>query len=326
MFKGFGLTGAAGLASGVVFLSVISGGALGILLIYLVPLPLMLIGLSAGPLQAVLAAALAAMVVAGTGMLHAVPSFIMVAAAPALILVAAALRRRQTIVEDGEGRAPAVVIDQWSSPGSVLATLTVCAVALMLAGAAIMAARGIDIQGLMHKHVADFLDQVTKGPMAAEAPPGMRDTLIGLWTALMPALACCAWLVIAVVNGVAAQWIVVKAERARRPTPSYLDMLLPWWVAAALAVAAGVGFLAPGNAGYVARNAAVVMVLPYTFCGLAVVHQMLRRTPARRLWLGLFYVSFVVLFQWALFAVAGLGLVRHWTRPRRQDARGQEEK
>jgi len=311
MFKGYGLTGVAGLASGLVFLSVIGGGTLGVLLIYLVPLPLMMVGLSLGLLYAVAASVLAAAVV-GVVTVQAVPSFALVAVLPSLILVRQALLRRWHL-ESGD-------ID-WYPPGKVLAWLTGVAVGLLLLGAGVLASQGLNIEELIGRHVLEFLDK-----MPQSAPEEMRSALIALWTALMPAMACCAWLVIAVLNGVLAQWTVVKAERGIRPTPAYGDIVLPIWVAGALAVAAAIGFLAKGDLGYVARNVAVVLLLPHLFVGLAEVHRLLRNRPGGAVLLALFYAVFIALFQWALFAVAGLGLVRHWTRPRRRDAGGQEEK
>ncbi|HVI52135.1 MAG TPA: hypothetical protein VM661_13055 [Candidatus Sulfotelmatobacter sp.] len=311
MFKGYGLTGVAGLASGLVFLSAIGGGALGIPLIHLVPLPLMMVGLSAGFLHALAASVLAAVVVALVTV-HAVPSFAVVAVLPSLLLVRQALLRRWHL-ETGD-------ID-WYPPGKVLLWLTGAAVGLLLLGAAVLASQGLNIEELVGRHVLEF---VNKMPVAA--PAEVRDALIGLWSAIMPAMACCVWLTIAALNGVLAQWTAAKAGTAIRATPTYGDIVLPVWVAGVLAVAAAIGFLAKGDLGYVARNVAIVLLWPHLFVGVAEIHRLLKDRPNRLVLLTLFYVVFVVLFQWALFAVAGLGLVRHWTRPRRRDAGGQEEK
>lgn len=311
MFKGYGLTGVAGLASGLVFLSAIDGGALGVPLIHLVPLPLMMVGLCLGFLQALAASALAAAVV-GAVTVQGIPGFAVVAALPSLLLVFQALWRRRT-AEDGD--------IEWASPGRVLIWLTGAAVGLLLLGAAVLASQGVKIEGLVGRHVLEFINQ-----MPVAAPTEMRDALTELWTAIMPALACCVWLLIATLNGVLAQWTVAKAGTALRPTPVYSDVVLPVWLAGALLVAAAIGFLAKGDLGYVARNVAIVLLWPHLFVGLAEIHRRMRDKPNGALWLTLFYVVFVLLFQWALFAVAGLGLVRHWTRPRRRDAGGQEEK
>jgi len=312
MLKGYGLTGAAGLASGLVFLSIVDGGSLGVLLIYLVPLPLMMVGLSLGLLHALAASALAAVVVGVGSGGSAVPSFAVLAVLPSLVLVRQALLRRWHL-ETGD-------VD-WYPPGKLLAWLTGTAVGLLLLGAAILASQGLTIEELVGRHVQEFVET-----MAQSVPAEMRDALIRIWTALMPAMACCAWLTIAAVNGALAQWTVTRAEMGLRPTPAYGDIVLPLWVAGALAATTAVGLLAQGNLGYVARNVAVVLLWPHVFVGLAEVHTRLKGRPNGALLLALFYVVFVALFQWALFAVAGLGLVRHWTRPRRRDATGQEEK
>jgi len=64
MSKGLGLSVAAGLASGLIFLSVLTGESLGILLIYLTPLPLAMVGLSFGLSAAAIASGVSLVTVA----------------------------------------------------------------------------------------------------------------------------------------------------------------------------------------------------------------------------------------------------------------------
>ena len=64
MPKGLGLAGAAGLTSALVTLSVISGGGFGMLLAYVTPLPLVLVGLAFGFGPALLALTAGALVLA----------------------------------------------------------------------------------------------------------------------------------------------------------------------------------------------------------------------------------------------------------------------
>ncbi|HLN24453.1 MAG TPA: DUF2232 domain-containing protein [Patescibacteria group bacterium] len=310
MSKGLGLSVAAGLASGLIFLSVLTGESLGILLIYLTPLPLAMVGLSFGLSAAAIASGVSLVTVALVSV-SAVPSFAVISMVPALVLVRQALLWRQN--EDGTL--------EWYPPGLILAWLTGIAVGLLAAGTAFVSAQGLGIEETLRQHVAGFVTE-----MAPNAPVEMRDGLIALWSALMPAMAACAWLIIAVLNGVLAQATVTKAGHARRPTPPYGSLELPGWIAVALGAAVLLGLLADGDIGYVARNMAVVLLWPYVFVGLTVVHQALRGRRNAGILFAVFYTAVFALFGWALVAIAGLGLVRHWTRLRRHKAGGGQEK
>jgi len=319
MFEGFGSKGdsalavAAGLVTALVYVSATTGGSLSVPLMLILPLPLMMAGLSLGAMFALAAAAVAAVSVALTAY-HAVLHFAVLSILPTLVVVRQGLlwRPAKTVGDDIE----------WYPLGHILAWLTVIAGSLLLIVAGFLAVKGIGVAELVHQHVSQFVN----GAEMAAMQPEMRDALIGLTSAMMPGIACCLWLTIAVGNGMLAEWTVVKAGKALRPSPAYCETFLPHFVAVGLAVAAGVGLTAGGDVGYVARNLALVLVWPYVFSGLGAMHSFLRGKPGAGFLLVFFYATFVALLQWALFAVAGVGLVRHWTRPRRRDASGQEEK
>jgi hypothetical protein len=238
------------------------------------------------------------------------PLFVSIALLPAIILVCLARQHRAT-TRGG--------ID-WYPPGTVLAWLAVAAVGLMILGASLATGHGAGFEDEARRIVTQLLDQI-----APLTPVEIRDGAITLWSALLPAMLASAWLVMAVANGMAAQWTVAKAGHALRPTPAYVTLELPLWMLAALVGAVIVGLTAEGNVGYLGRNAAVVLMWPQMFAGLAVVHQALRRRPNAGMMLAFFYVAFFVMFGWAQVAVAGLGLVRHWTRLRRQEVESSQE-
>jgi len=310
MSKGLGLSVAAGLASGLIFLSVLTGEALGVLLIYLTPLPLVMVGLSFG-LSATVIASMVSLLAVAMVAVDAAPSVAVISVVPALVLVRQALLWRQN--EDGTL--------EWYPPGLLLAWLTGIAAGLLVVGTAFVSARGLGVEETVRQHVVSFVAE-----MAPNAPAEMRDGLIALWSALLPAMTACAWIIIAVLNGVLAQGMVVKAGHARRPTPPYGSLELPGWMPVALGAAVVLGLLAGGDLGYVARNMAVALLWPYVFVGLTVVHQALRGRRNAGFLFALFYTAVFALFGWALVAIAGLGLVRHWTRLRRHKAGGGQEK
>jgi hypothetical protein len=311
MSKDLGLAVGAGLASALVFLSVLTGGGLGVILAYLMPLPLVMIGFSWGRGRAMLSSCIALAVVAVAAP-SSLPVFVTVAMLPAAILVS--LARQYRLAADGSVT--------WYPAGTLLAWLAVAAVGLMVLGISVSTTEGAGFEEGARLLITQFLDQA-----APLAPAEVRDGAIALWSALFPALLGSAWLIMAAANGVVAQWTVAKAGHAIRPTPDYATLELPIWSLAALAGAVVLGLTAGGDIGYLGRNAAVLLMWPQMFAGLAVVHRALRRRPNAGVLLAFFYVAFFVLFGWAQLAVAGLGLVRHWTRlRRRQVVSSQEEK
>ena len=310
MARGLGLTAAAGLASALVYLSVLSGGVLGVLLAYITPLPMVLVGLSFGLPRLAIGGAVALSAVALAAPAAAMP-FTVATLLPALILVRQALLRRQ--LPDGT--------TEWYPPGLVLSWLALAAVGLVLAGAWLAGSPGTGLEAATRDAVGRFFDEV-----APSIPVENRDLAVKWWSALFPAMLGGAWILMAALNGVLGQWTVTRAGYALRPTPDYSALHLPPLLLAPLAAAAAVGMAADGDVGYLGRNVALVLLWPYVFAGLAQVHRTLAGRPRAGLLLALFYLTFFAMSGWAWLAVAGLGLVSHWIRPRRRDtATGQEE-
>jgi hypothetical protein len=97
---------------------------------------------------------------------------------------------------------------------------------------------------------------------------------------------------------------------ALRPSPAWRAVSVPRWLAPVLAIAA-VAALLPDEIGTIGANAAVITALPFMLVGLAVLHTVSQRWPARGLALGLVYVTTVIL-GWPAIVVAALGIVDQW--------------
>ena len=300
--KGLGLAAAAGLTSGLVTLSVISGGGLGMLLAYVTPLPLALVGLAFGFGPCLVSLAAGALVLAVAGW-TAVPAFLAIGAIPALLVTAVALRGRRGA--DGK-------ID-WSKPGPMLLVLALGAVAMMALAVLSLLAEGKGIEGWLREQATPVVEQAFPGTQ-----DDVKSAIAGLMAAVLPAMVGLAWLAMTLANGLFAQWVVTRAGRALRPTPGYADLRLPLWLAPAAGLVA-VASLVGGDIGYLARNAAILLMAPYLVTGLVDVHASLRGKPMAMLWLAVFYGVFLALFGWAAIAVTGWGVVRQWMRPRRTE-------
>lgn len=302
---------AAGLLSALLFLSVAKGIAAGVLLSYAAPLPLMAAGLGLG-LGAAVAASLAgaAAVAVVAGAFSALP-FAVAVVLPGLVVVRQALLWRAT----ADGGV------EWYPPGLVLGWLTGAGAVLIVIGTAFVPEHPEGVQGWVAETLGRTLDA-----LAPSLPEGQRRTASDWWAPLFPAMVAGSWLVMSVANAVAAQGILVRFGRNRRPSPLYRRIDLPVWLGVLLAGAGAVGGLAEGDLGYVARNVAAVALVPFAVLGVAAIHQWVAGRRNARLMLATFYGVLFLAFGWAVVAAAGLGLVRFMTRFRRRgDSAGGEE-
>ncbi|WP_040475862.1 DUF2232 domain-containing protein [Paramagnetospirillum caucaseum] len=312
MTGSIGVPLAAGLVSSLLFLSLAKGFAAGMLLSYLAPLPLMMVGLFRGNGTAAVAGLAATAAVALVAGGFAPLPFAVVAVLPSLVVVRQALLWR----ENADGSV------EWYPPGLVLGWLTGTGLALILIGAILVPDRpdGVENGGLQ-AWVAD-----TIGRTLEMVAPGLtveqRKAASDWWVPFFPAMVASSWLVMAVVNAVAAQGFLVRLGRNRRPTPSYRGLELPLWLGVVLATAAATGAMAEGDLGYVARNAVVVTLIPFALLGLATVHGWAAGRPNARVFLVVLYGGLFLASAWAFVPVAGLGLVRFMTRFRRAESSG----
>ena len=113
-----------------------------------------------------------------------------------------------------------------------------------------------------------------------------------------------------------AQAIAVKAGWNRRPSPNWAELELPFWLWPVIGVAVVLAVLGPGDVGLFARSALIVLITPFGFLGLAVIHKFATRWPYRQIGLAAVYIGIIV-FNWPILAVIALGLVEDWAHLRR---------
>lgn len=301
------LAACGGLASAVLYMSVLAGSLGALILAYLAPLPLMVLGLGQGLTPIALAGAAAAAgigVVAGpfAGLAYAVTNLL-----PALVVVRQALLARPG--PDGNL--------EWYPPGLLAAWLTVLGVAILVAGALFAADGAGGLEGRVRGFLAGGLGSAFG---MAGAPDASLQAVIDLVSSVFPAMVIASWLVMAIVNGALAQGLLMRFGRNRRPPMRMADLVLPTPMVAVLAAAGLLAVLMDGQIGYVALNAAVVFTIPFFLAGLSVVHAYAQGRRARGPILVGFY-GLLLLFQWPIPLVVGLGLMEQWVGLRRRLAR-----
>ena len=75
-----------------------------------------------------------------------------------------------------------------------------------------------------------------------------------------------------------------------------------------------------GQLAYLALNVVIVLLVPFFFAGLAVVHAFASGRQARTLLLVVFYF-FLLVSGWPIALVIGLGVIEQWAGLRRRFAR-----
>jgi hypothetical protein len=214
-------------------------------------MPLFVAGLAGGSLTC-LAAGLAGAVVV-TGALGSVDGAIYLAAAalPTAILVRQAMR-------------PAAVSDgvAWRSGGGLLLWLT----GLGLAGVvALIGYFAVFEHGLPATIAQRFDLQPRPAAMVARIAPGLAAAL---------------WMGLIAVNGSVTEWALARLGKAIRPPIDMRRLNLPLWVGPILMVAGLAGAaLRQGTIGMVCLNSAIVLIMPFAFLGLAVIHAIAGMRP-----------------------------------------------
>jgi Predicted membrane protein (DUF2232) len=289
-----------GAVSACVAMLALSGYPGGAILAYLAPLPLLLVGLGLGAAALPLAAAAGIGLVAATsgiaaaavyGGLHALPSWLIV---------------RIALAKKPEGPAGSV---EWFPPGAVLCWLSALAAIMVLVGA-------LGVWGEVESSVREVLDSA----LAVAAPAvneNDRAVLIAQIAPLFLGGTGVVWVTMMAINGVLAQGLLTRRGWNLRPSPQWSALKLPDWISWALVGAALVGIAGDGDLRYLGRNLVLVLLVPYFFVGLAVVHGFVRTMPIPGLLLTGFYVILGLAFPGMGAAVAALGVIEEWVGVRR---------
>jgi Predicted membrane protein (DUF2232) len=284
---GGGLSGAAVLAA-------LAGSPIGVVLMYLAPLPLLFVGLGFGSSAFGFAAAVGLAVAIAFGGFVGAGLYAGMHVIPSWLIVQQALRPRAS--------SP----DGWQPIGQVLAALTLL-IAFVVASTAWVGRGAQGIEG----EVRQLLTAV--GQIAA---PGLgeadQQALADQLTPLFLGFSAITWLVMMIVNAGLAQSLLAARGWNRRPSPRWSQLRLPGWLDWVLVGTAATALVSSGDASFLARNILMVLLTPYFFVGLAVAHVIARRAPMPGLVLAAFYLVLLVFFLIAAGVVAALGVVEQW--------------
>jgi Predicted membrane protein (DUF2232) len=298
---------AGGCASALMFASIISGALISLLLLYLAPLPLMVIALGWGPLAATIASAAASFALAAIFGIPYGVGYVISVALPSWWLGHLALLGRPT----GGGNGATAPDLEWYPVGRIL--VWIAAFASLTTFAALLTF-GTDAPAILAAMKQGLLRILQVRGTSAD------EKLLDALATIMPACAVIGIILTLTINLWLAARITAMSGRLRRPWPDLKTAALPKAALAALCVAAACS-LAGGLLAILAQIVTSALMMAYAFEGFAVLHTLTLALKSRALWLGSTYLA-VVLFVWPVVGFVVLGLAdavfgfrqRYWRR------------
>jgi hypothetical protein len=291
----------AGVVTALLFASVASGALFSIVLFYIAPLPILIAALGwshwAGLIAAVTAAAGLATFLSPLFFI----TFLVGIGLPAWWLGYLSLLGRP------EPNAPGGM--EWYPVGRIVVWAALLGAAIVIAAIPNFGLDEESFRSGLRNVFERMLRAQTRSP--ADSPltiPGMDDPtkLVNFLVAVLPLAGAILATVTSLMNLWLAGRIVNVSGRLKRPWPSLPDMQFPAFAPALMAVAIAGTFLS-GILGTVASILAASLSMAYGFLGFAVLHAITRNAKPRGILLGTAYAA-VVVFGWPILLVAMLGL------------------
>ncbi len=294
-----------GAVSALLYVSVVFAGVGALILGYLAPLPLLLVGLWFGFAATTAAGVVGAMLVAtALGGFMGPLGYVLTGAVPAALVARQALLARQTETGDVE----------WYPPGLLLLGLTGFGIAAFFVAVVLALGEPGGLEGMVRRTLQGMAQRFA-------APGGEPPPPEAFWLApALPGLVVVSWLVMTIVNAALAQGLLMRFGRNRRPPMRLAELELPGWVVLAFAGVVAAAMVLPDWLGFLALNVALVLSLPFGLAGLSVVHAFANRQTAKVALLVGFYL-FLFLFGWPILLMIGLGVIEQWIGLRRRWAR-----
>ena len=301
MLKPLAAIAAAAFLSAALFLAVIGGTLGAVILAYMAPLPLYVLGLAKGFRSAAIAAAVSGLAIAlAASAPLAGLGFIAAVGLPATILMQRALLARSA--PDGGDL-------EWYPTG--LLTLWWCGLtAVAMVVGAVLLGDG-DIQGtvrdLLDESLAFWLRGIDNPVMTARQPE-----MVAMMAPSFPAMVAVSWAMMHALNAILAQGLLVRFGRNLRPSPKLSEVDLPKTALGALVASAVGGLVLSGDIGYLARNLVMIAALPYFIAGLGLAHTAAARTGWPTAWLVALYFGLITMLTWMAPALVVAGIADQW--------------
>ncbi len=281
-----------------------------LMLVYFADLPLFMAGFAFGPQAAAIGGAAGFMTAGLIGGGLAAGIFGIMQAIPVWLVVRQLLLQRPAAVagsdaSDGQSDEPGGQVE-WYPIGDMLCWLTMFAAAMLT----VMTLTSLTGDQGLSVLVSTNLDEILQG-LAPHWDEEHRASMVAVIVPMFPGAIGISWLVMTIVNATLAHGILTRLKKILRPSPTYTALDLPQWISWPLVLSALLALLGSGEMEYTGRNLAMILVVPFFFLGLAVVHTWARRVTYSGMVLAAFYLV-LVLSGWATIIVAGIGIAELW--------------
>jgi hypothetical protein len=272
------------------------------------PLAMTLLGLGPAYLPlAVMSGSVTVMVMTGSFVLAAL--YVVIDAAPIVILSRIGWGWEKQAATGGASPPPA----EGRGLGLAVVSLALAAVALMATGLLTVSTGTDGLEATLRTQLQELTAQI---PMAGAGSGVDRNTLVAAMARILPSAAAWNWAFRAMLSAALGQMLLARDGFARWPAPAYRTIAVPGWYIGVFWLAAVAGGLAPGDAGFIAVNAAMVLALPLVLQGLAVVHVAIARLGYGRSALIAFYCVALVAAGAAIALIVILGVMEHFLQMR----------
>lgn len=293
-----------GVISTVVYVLAGHGAFGGMLLAYFAPLPVFAVGLGLGAAAGAISSLVAAVIMLVVGGVVAASVYALMNAIPMIILLRLAMLSRTN--EQGD--------QEWYPSGHLIVTASTIAAVIFTIGAFWFETAPAGLEDTVQTFVRDLVQQ-----MAPNIPDHQMEPMVQMVSRILPGFIGASWLIMTVINGALAQGALVRFGKNLRPSPSLTSMEFPQWFPILTAIAAAMAAILPGALGFFGQNLMIILIAPFFFMGLAVVHAVCRKRPSSTVLLVTFY-TFLTIFGWPVILVVLLGLIEQWAGFRRRFA------
>jgi hypothetical protein len=294
---------AAGTASALMFVSIISGAPISLLLAYFAPLPLMVAALGWGPLAATIGGILAATTI---GLFFGLPlcvAFAITVALPAWWLGHLALLGRPVANDaiPGDGSSPVVPTLEWYPVGRILLWISGLAALTTVVGLLTLSSDVTVITAALRRLLLRFA--ALRGPASGGEIEQHTDALV----AIIPAMVANLIMMRLTLNLWLATKIAATSARLHRAKPDLKSATLPPMTLVALSVAIAFCFVG-GLFGMMAQIVAAALMMAYALTGFAVLHTVTLGSKNRGLWLSCTYGAVLLSGGWLIVVMLAIGV------------------
>ncbi len=290
---------AAGLASALMFASIVSGALISIVLFYLAPLPLMVAALGWGSTTSLIGGIVAAF---GLGAIFGIPymaAFALTIALPAWWLgYLTLLARPMSSDPQLANLAPAL---DWYPTGRILVWISAFAALTTISALLTLGSDAETVNAALRRGLQRIV-----GGRGAVAPVGENERVVDALVAIAPGVATLIAMMTLTLNLWLAAKITTTSGRLNRPWPDLRTTTMPRMVLGALVIAVVLCFTG-GLLAMVAQIVSSALLMAYAATGFAVLHTVTQTFSGRAFVLGAAYAG-TLFIGWPLIGMIGLGL------------------